>query len=192
MMYYVKLLPLLLLGAVCAVSAQTMAPEIVWQEVYKKYSHSDITSVLQTFKGDFVVVGTTQSSSNHSPDIWIGKVGSKGNLLWEHTIIDENDIYAHKLIATAEGGYVVLASIYAVEENTNKTRCRTYFFKTDQNGTVQWDKTLASQAYAWEEAKVIINTKDNGFLLAGFVKTTHLSKRKICWVAKTDERGNLL
>ncbi|MDH7506354.1 MAG: hypothetical protein QHH15_01000 [Candidatus Thermoplasmatota archaeon] len=69
-------------------------------------------------------------------DAWLIKTDSQGNELWNKTYGGINHDGALCVIVTSDGGY----AITGYTKNPNG-KCELWVIKTDENGSIIWDKT---------------------------------------------------
>jgi hypothetical protein len=79
----------------------------------------------------------------------------------------------------AKLGYIIL---------TETKKQDFWIIKLDKNGNMEWDEVFGEKGT--DIANSIIQTKDGGYIIAGFIWTVYASKQDI-WVIKLDENGNI-
>jgi len=100
-----------------------------WTHTYN-YSYSDRTaSVIQTVEGDYVVSGTTLFG-NGAQDIWVFRVDSYGNLVWNHTYGGAENEIGGLVRQTNDGGFVVTGRTMSFGNGFFDL----WVIKTDHNG----------------------------------------------------------
>src|SRR5688572_15822244 len=81
---------------------------------------------------------------------------------WQKVLGNENGDYAHKILSTTDGGYVVAGS----REGIITPGLHGTFFsviKLDQQGNLQWETPAVQYAHAQSS---IVQTPDGGYLAA--------------------------
>ena len=94
-------------------------------------------SVEQTQDGGYIIAGETTLSGHEDTDIWLIKIDSTGNLVWDKPFGgDEQDVakYAQQ---TGDGGYIVVGDTKSYGEGDSDI----WMIKTDSSGNIKWDKT---------------------------------------------------
>jgi hypothetical protein len=87
------------------------------------------------------------------------------------------------LIQTKDGGYALAGETYSFGAGESDF----WLVKVDSSGSIQWNKTYG-EATA-DGANSLIQTKDGGYVLAGY--STDNNKSKNIWFVKTDVIGNM-
>jgi len=138
----------------------------------KTYCRGAMNSLFQTGDGGYVLAGGLLSDSY---DALLVKTDSFGRMEWNKTFGGSGVDNAQSIIQTNDGGYAVAG--YTNSLGSNGTDA--WLFKTDANGTVQWNKLYGGPSSDY--ANSIVRTSDGGFLLAvsGFAN-----------LLKTDNNGN--
>jgi PKD repeat protein len=155
---------------------------VLWQKMYGG-SGSDIACCIRELPGDgFIVAGTTTSNDGDvitnrgMTDIWVIKLDESGDLIWQTSMGGSNFDSASSVLGTRDGGFIV-TGITRPDGEVSEDPSRDgdiWVIKLDNNGTMVWDIVLDKGA--WNEARSLIETSDNGFLIAGYL---HSSKETI-------------
>ena len=137
--------------------------------------------IIQTQGGDYIVVGST--GDNSASDALIVKVNNLGQYLTHETFGGlENDV-AYDIIQASDGEYVIAgkkgnsSNFYALKLNDSGINFIPTWISDYGSGDVS------------EEAKAIIETKDNHFLLAGFSDFQNASLLQAS-ILKLDNNGD--
>lgn len=159
-------------------------------------SNDDIAySIISTSDGGYALAGYTESYGAGGSDMWLVKGtlynAALGNLTmvspvwqWSKTYGGSGDDGANCVVQTADGGY-------ALAGYTNSYGAGSYdmwLVKTDSNGAVLWNMTYGGPQS--DAAKCVVQTKDEGYALAGYTKSSGLPFQNT-WVLKTDATGNV-
>jgi hypothetical protein len=138
-------------------------------------SDTDIAySVQQTFDGEYILAGFTNSYGAGLGDAWLIKTDANGNLHWSRTFGRTVIERAYSVLQASDGGYTLAGM-------TNIHISNAWLIKTDKNGNEQWNKTFGGNETSG--ASFVQQTKDGGYILAG-------GKRNNAWLIKTDKEGN--
>ena len=81
--------------------------DIEWQRAYGGNSGDYAYSIQQTSDGGYIVAGYTLSFGVESSDFWILKLGSSGDIEWQHTYGGDFVDHAYSIQQTSDGGYIV-------------------------------------------------------------------------------------
>jgi len=128
---------------------------------------------------------------------------NKGNAItWDKTFGGNSEDMGFSIIQTEEGEYAI-AGYTILQRGEKKDDWRSklgyiilekskkqdfWIIKLDKNGNMEWDETFGDEGT--DVANSIIQTKDGGYIIAGFIWTVYASKQDIC-VIKLDENGNI-
>jgi len=80
---------------------------VEWDKKFGGNNWDHAHAILQTKDGGFAVAGTTFSKGAGSTDIWIIRLDTNGNWLWEKTFGGSNGDSAYSMVQTTDGGFVV-------------------------------------------------------------------------------------
>jgi hypothetical protein len=155
-----------------------------WIKILGGNKNDQVTSIIQTKDGEFIVTGKTESIENGTIDTWIIKLDKYGNKIWDKTIKGGDWNEANSIIETKDGGFIVAGSIVS-----NIGWKDVWIIKLDKNGNKLWDKTFGG--FEWDEDYSIIETKDGGFAIAGMTRSKG-NGNVDGWVIKLDKYGNML
>ncbi|MFC4721384.1 T9SS type A sorting domain-containing protein [Geojedonia litorea] len=117
-------------------------------------------------------------------------------IAWQNHFGSTQDDYAYSIVQTIDGGFVMAG--YTLGSNvdvTNHHGGRDFWVvKTNSSGNLQWQKALGGAGT--EVAFSIIQTSDNGYIVAGYANSfdgdiTESFGGEDIWVVKLDSSGNL-
>jgi hypothetical protein len=130
--------------------------------------------MVMTSDGGFAIAGRTESFGAGSADFWLVKTDEFGYMEWNKTYGGENFEFARSLIATSDGGYVLLG--------------HTLLIKTDSYGNVEWNQTYGGTGDDFADA--LLQTFDGGYAIAGSIENVETGYSDF-WLIKTDAYGNM-
>lgn len=181
-------------------------------EIIKTFggSKNDVfQSVVNTFDGGYAILGYTQSNdadiitkTDDSFDFLLVKYNADNSLAWSKTFGGSDDDRGADLIVTSDGGFALLG--FSKSNNgdlTNNAGAQdVWFIKTDEKGTIMWQKTFGFTGADYGTA--LIQTNDNGYLITGVLdvtasggqgnsKTTQKHAGGDVWVIKLDALGSV-
>ena len=157
---------------------------LLWEKTFGGNKSDEPSSLLQTRDGSFVIAGETRSYGAGGSDLWLLKLDSQGNLIWDWTYGGNSDDSASSLIQTADGGYVVAGCTYSYGAGGSDF----WLLKLDGQGDLLWDRTYGGSS--GDEASSLIQTIDGGYAVAGHTKSKGDGNANM-WILKLDEQGNL-
>ncbi|MBE9467041.1 MAG: hypothetical protein IMY72_01820 [Bacteroidetes bacterium] len=157
---------------------------VVWDKYYSDLedpSGANGNTLLKNFDGGFFILHKLASFS-YSLEKFSNEGVNIGSISIETTHGHINSI-----VQTEDGGFALAGGKSELSYNSDL-----WFAKTDNSGTIIWDKILG-QAYYTEVAFAIIETQDGGFAITGKTEVPNLSFAKDnIWLIKTDGVGNVI
>ncbi|MET3129444.1 hypothetical protein ABID42_004568 [Arcicella rosea] len=140
-----------------------------WDKTLKGNGSENIRVMLNLPDGGYIIGGENYSDITSSLDYWLVKTDAKGNKVWEKTFGGTKDENLASMLATADGGYVLLgisnSDISADKSEASRGTNDYWVIKVNANGTKVWDKTFGGNAQ--DTPKSIVATSDGGFILGG-------------------------
>ncbi len=147
-----------------------------WNKMFEE-KFGSVSQLIQTFDGNYVVVGYTYEDTmivcTNESDLVMLKIDKSGDLLWRRTFNQGATAWGIKsIVETSDEGYVL----------TNEERIT----KTDKNGTPEWSKTYSTSGKLHSS----IVTSDGGLAFVGTIQLFPGGASYI-WLVKTDLLGNV-
>jgi hypothetical protein len=131
----------------------------------------------------FVVFGSTSSYGNESSAVWVVKLDSSGNILWNKTYGQAVDGALRAGVLAQDGGYVMAGYTDANGDGNYDF----YLLKILADGSLVWNKTYggvqSEKAYSMTKAA-------DGYVLVGEIESQTTSTD--AWVLKVDANGNTI
>lgn len=160
---------------------------IVWQKNYGGSGDESMRSILYNDSNGYYLIGTSTSgisgnksvASKGSTDIWVIKIDSSGNILWQKDIGGNSldYIYTAKLVSN---GIVVgagtLTGINGDKTESNKGSFDGWVFKLNHFGDIQWQKSIGGTN---DERIYSMLPVSNGGLILGCFSNSDSSVDKI-------------
>jgi len=153
---------------------------IVWEKTYGGNEDDYTYSIIQNKDDCYVLAGFTDSKGEGSRDVWVIKLDSQGNTLWDKTFGGRDNDGAYSVIQTTDGGYMVIG--YTTSKGAGKADV--WVIKLDSQGNTIWDKTFGGRDN--DGAYSIIQTSDGGYAVAGYTSSKGAGELD-AWVIKLDE-----
>ncbi|MCL6583123.1 MAG: hypothetical protein K6U11_05725 [bacterium] len=135
-----------------------------WDKLLGINNDGEAYSIQQTKDGGYIVGGSTDAEDG-SRDFYIVKLKESGELEWEQTLAFEAncDEEVRSIQQTADDGYIAAGYM----ENYEWGERDFYLVKLNRNGELEWQKTYDCSG-GYEEAQSIHQTKDGGYIVAGY------------------------
>ncbi|HEX7320200.1 MAG TPA: hypothetical protein VF399_07585 [bacterium] len=149
----------------------------------KKYGGSETDygmDVIENANGEYVVVGKSTRGAL-AGEAYVFAVDASGELLWEKTYGGSMDDWAHSIMQTTDGGYILGGSDVQPPSGYNAL----WLLKIDAMGDTIWTKRFTENSYAY----TVRQTQDNGFIAAGSIYSSGTGYD--VYVVKTDPNGNV-
>ncbi|RFS17062.1 3-coathanger stack domain-containing protein [Emticicia sp. C21] len=170
----------------------------------------EMNVMISSNDGGYLLGGSTRSQVSGEQtgtprggyDYWIVKIDANGNKLWDKRFGGGSDDAVTSLLATSDGGYMVMGDTYSgvsVDKTAPKKGTHDiWLIKIDADGNKLWDKTFGGnlQNYAAD-----ILPADNGnFLVTGYSNSEISGDKTVSpiggsvngdfWIIKIDASGN--
>jgi hypothetical protein len=157
----------------------------IWEKTFGGSDIDKAYSLVQTDDGGFAVTGFTRSYGAGWADLWLLRLDSQGNLLWEKTYGGNKNDEAYSLIQAIDGGFVVAGSTFSKGSDENGL----WVIKFDEQGNMVWDKTF-------DESKEndicdLIQNNDGGYTIISDTRSKGAGEEDF-WILKLDGEGNKL
>ena len=156
---------------------------ILWTKMFSSGAPVNyFMSITQTSDGGYAIGGFGEKIEESEGWIWFAKTDSSGNMEWNETISGPNADCPSSVFQTSEGGFVISDVSYSFVPN------HAFFslIKTDADGKVIGKTTYGGEGYYFQpECNIAITTKDDGYLMAGYLW------QKSAWIIKIDKQGNM-
>ena len=129
---------------------------IVWRKTFGGPQDDLAKSLIQSNDGNLILVGQTKSYGAGGFDVYILKVDTDGNLIWNSTYGTTQDDGANAVTQATDGGYVIAG--YTTSETGLSSA---YLIKTNSQGQLLWNHTYPGLAF-----NSINLANDGGYILA--------------------------
>lgn len=160
--------------------------DVLWQKTYGGWFHDSAYSIQQTTDGGYIIAGSSNSFDTGYGDVWIFKLDSHGNILWQKTYGGTNSDWANSIQQTSDGGYIVAGETVNLGINPFDA----LILKLDSNGNVVWQKTFGGSGF--DSAVSVYETSDGGYIVAGDTTSLHAHNgNRDFWVLKLNANGEI-
>ena len=152
--------------------------QIEWENTIQSWGQEDISFIGQTSDGAYFVCGVSDGdigadkteNSNGSQDIWILKLNSVGEILWQNTIGGSGVEWAHSALLSDDQGYILAGTsnsdISGDKLENSRGEADFWILKLNAAGDLVWQKTLGGNAI--DVALTVYNTDDKGYVVGGW------------------------
>ena len=158
--------------------------DTTWTRTYGGTNEEGFGSVMQTNDGGFIVTGFSRSFSL-SDHVYLLRLDSGGNVLWERTFGGSSSEEGVGVFQTSDSGFIICGNTGSFGSGYLDV----YLIKTDANGSVLWSKTYGG--VDWDEVKGFYPTSDGGYVISGITVDLNVDKY-VALVIRTDNNGDTL
>ena len=122
---------------------------LLWEKSFGGDEIDEARAITATNDDGFIIIGDTRSSNkdvsqnNGGADLWVIKISSEGNLLWEKTFGGSSFDVGRSVRKTNDNGFLISGSSRSANNAfLNKGQNDAWILKIDRNGNQQWQKTI--------------------------------------------------
>ncbi|MCX7995759.1 MAG: hypothetical protein N3A65_08340 [candidate division WOR-3 bacterium] len=112
--------------------------EVFWIKEYGGYNDDFGYSIAKTSENGYVIVGATKSYGSGGYDVYLIKIDTTGNVVWEKTYGGSLDDYGHSVKTTPDGGFIIAGTTKSFGDENGDV----YLIKTDNQGNPLWQKVF--------------------------------------------------
>jgi len=157
---------------------------LLWEKTFGGNKSDEPSSLIQTRDGSLVIAGETRSYGAGGSDLWLLKLDSHGNMIWDWTYGGNKEDSASSLIQTTDGGYAVAG----YTKSYGAGWADLWLLKLDSHGNILWNRTYGGSS--GDYASSLVQTTDGGYAIAGHTESTGDGNANM-WILKLDDQGNL-
>lgn len=153
----------------------------------KDYSSSDhFHFFVERNEGGYYFGGHTDSKGDARGDMWLLRLDSSRNVIWEKEYDNSSGEHAHWGIGTHDGGVFLLGhtSVGGYE--------KFWGVKVDSTGTVLWKKVYGSVPNVHDSPYHVFETREGNYAMIGGSQTASQTPTGTSWLLVIDTLGNVL
>ena len=167
-------------AALLCTTAVWYAQDVVWQKDIKSSTQDFLSQVTTTIDQQYLITGSSiqsqklisENKQNNGYDFHLVKLNQQGEEVWEKYFSGQNHDFLSATVATQEGGFLLAGTSYSGKGLDKKDDAKggsdIWLIRINEYGDELWQKTLGTSQD--EEARVVIQTTDFGFFVAGNVQ----------------------
>lgn len=162
---------------------------MLWEKKFSGTSSYYARFLQQTEDGGFIFTGTVYPPNSYDGNVWLVKLDSDGNTIWEQIYGEEATSDRGKIVhQTTDGGYIILGET----ESYGAGSLDMWLIKSDASGNMVWDKTFGDENQ--NNGITMQQTIDGGYILLGYtiIPDDNLSSNYFQDIIKTDPYGNIV
>ncbi|WP_334056440.1 hypothetical protein [Polaribacter sp. P097] len=121
--------------------------ELIWEKSFGGSEVEEPRGIAATDDGNFFVVGDTRStdqdvsSNNGGADLWMIKISSDGNLIWDKNLGGSSFDVARSISKTQDGEFIISGNSRSLDSGfTNNGQNDAWVLKVDNNGNLLWQQ----------------------------------------------------
>jgi len=144
--------------------------------------------ISQTSDDGFIITGSTQSYGAGRSDLWLLKLTSEGDIVWEKTFGGADHDGGAAAVETSDGGFIIVGRTQSFGNGGRDI----WLIKTDPEGNEEWSKTYGGNGI--DEGFYVTETGIGNFIITGsFVADRSASTEGSDIIVMTVNRiGNLI
>ena len=158
----------------------------VWMKTFDKTIFDFGNSAQQTNDGGYIIIGFTISLVTNDSDIWLVKIDTYGNKVWDKTFGGADFDIGSSVQQTDDGGYIITGSTNSSDGDWSDT----WLIKTNSDGIEVWNRTYGetNEEYGYS----VKQTADEGYIIIGSTSSPYepygISIGDF-WLIKTNSNG---
>ena len=160
------------------ISLSLNAQQSTFAKIYYISYPGQTNAFVKTFDNKYIIAGVENNEA------LVFKIDSIGNIIWKKKIGNNNNESFNSIISTHDSCYVLAGNIFNSSDTSSDILC----VKINTNGDTLWTKEI-NMGYN-DNALSIQQTKDNGYIIAGYASQNSTPLSLIA-VVKLDSNGNL-
>jgi hypothetical protein len=160
-----------------------------WNKTYTEQNTDCAKSLIQTSDGGYTLAGFVRQAIIAPSDVWVIKVDSAGNSVWNVTWQSVEYAMVNGMIQNRDGGCLVSGATSDLNGFLNLSSFM-FLIKIDADGTMKWIKTF--DGLGDNNSLFVVQKETDGYALAGTTKATDEGTYYDIWFAKTDLHGDVI
>ncbi len=155
---------------ICIIKIDTMG-NILWTKTYGKNGNDFPYKIIQTYDGNFIIDSYSTSFGAGLMDIYLIKIDSDGNLIWNKTIGGNENDWLDNIVLTSDSGFIGIGSTKSFGAGGGQHDI--YAIKFDSTGNIEWQKTYGNTKNEGSYGVCEMSNKD--FIISGHTMPTYNS-----------------
>lgn len=148
--------------ATTTVITETIPPvSLVWEKTHGGSEDDRAESIVESRAGHFIVAGRTKSFGAGGFDVYLLKIDSNGNKLWEKAYGGRGDDVGDCIVQSGDGGFIAAGWTTSFGAGHRDV----YLLKIDGEGNKVWEKTFGGSS--GDGAFSIVEAGEGEFVAAG-------------------------
>ncbi|MFH2143491.1 MAG: T9SS type A sorting domain-containing protein [Bacteroidota bacterium] len=136
--------------------------EQVWKYQDGGDGFDGCSSIIQCYDDSYVLIGYTQENVGENSNLWILKLDSLGNLIWDKTLGGDYGDYGKLIQQTYDGGYIIIGT---ADSNPINNHSKLWILKIDSLGNILWEKIFNKGTN--DDGNYVQVIHDKGYIVLG-------------------------
>jgi len=123
---------------------------LIWEKSYGGSEIDEAHAIVNSEDENYIIVGDTRSNdidisqNNGAADLWIIKISTTGELIWEKTYGGSNFDVGRSIRKTQDNGFIISGSSRSADGHleTNQGQNDAWILKMNNNVEIEWQKTI--------------------------------------------------
>ena len=160
---------------------------IVWEKVIGGDKFEQARKVAVASDGSIIIAGETESFGSKKNDIWVLKLSSKGDVVWQRVIGGAGYDYVRGLAVAPDGSIVLSITSFSFKGDLSEA----WIVKLNSEGNVMWQKVYRGEKkFGGSTCNGVTVLSDGSIIVVG--STTYFkTKFGDAFVMKLDPDGNV-
>ncbi len=163
--------------------------DTLWSALYGGSTYDAATCIIPAQDEGYVVTGW-HCPEEGNQDIYVFKIDTLGNLVWERTYGGEQDDMGYAIAPTSDGGYVVEGCTWSRGAGLSDI----WLLKIDASGDTLWTRTYGGPNYESTvdnnaESFSVSETSDGGYIVLGSTRSFGSLEEDV-YLVKTNASGD--
>ena len=157
--------------------------EITWRLMLGGEKEDEGKAIIRTSDGNLMVLGSTKSyAKNYDRDLYVAKISTNGDLIWDESFGGDRDEHAGGIQETDDGGALVVGNSTSYGRGYKDI----YIAKLNQKGKMVSSFIVGGKKN--DSAEALARTKDGNMVLVGYRETGRAGNTDF-YVLKMDQNG---
>jgi hypothetical protein len=159
---------------------------MVWNKTFGGSGDDRGHSIIETANNEYVITGWTRSFGHGNYDMWLLKLNSTGEIIWNKTHGGYSADSGYCVEQTTDDGYI------AIGGSTSFGYYDAFLVKTNSTGDMQWNQSI-DWIGRYDVGLSVNQTKDGGYVITGLGERWDTSVNSNVFdylLIKTDPYGN--
>lgn len=158
---------------------------MLWSKSFGGTGSEEAEDVIESSNSDYILVGDTSSYGAGAYDIWVLRLDSDGNHLWNKTFGGSSSDHIRGVYEDGNGDLYLNGYTGSYGAGSNDL----WIIKLDSNGNEIWNKTYGGTGSEIFKKRGFTTTSDGNFVYTGLTTSFGAGSNDI-WLLKIDTNGN--